>query len=186
MSLCYELEKIFFFSENANAQDVRFEISCDIKLSIVFPYARQRWRSIFKKNLLTDINCSSSPTTKMIEENTLPESKANWIQWNSLYRGNKCHKILQKNHQNCQGVSIWKKRITLHSEKKEYTRTPQTKEKKIFKIIEGTVFYILFWTLFRLPCALPFNQHSVEPSKPNWWRFLAKTKTSTTTTKSRI
>ena len=40
-----------------------------------------------------------------------------------------------------------------------HTRKPQTKERKIFAVIEGTLFFPFFKTVFTLPHAIPSNLH---------------------------
>ena len=42
-----------------------------------------------------------------------------------------------------------------------HTRNPQIKEKKIFAIIEGTLFFPFSETVFTLPDAIPSNLHLV-------------------------
>jgi len=42
------------------------------------------------------------------------------------------------------------------------TRNPQTKEKKIFGVIEGTLYFPFFETVFTLPHAIPSNLHLSE------------------------
>ena len=39
------------------------------------------------------------------------------------------------------------------------TRKPHTKEKKIFAIIKGTLYFPFFETVFTLPHAIPSNLH---------------------------
>ena len=43
-----------------------------------------------------------------------------------------------------------------------HTRNPQTREKKIFAIIEGTLYFPFFETVFKLPHAIPSNLHLAE------------------------
>ena len=43
-----------------------------------------------------------------------------------------------------------------------HTRNPQTKETKIFAIIEGTLYFPFFETVFKLPHAIPSNLHLAE------------------------
>ena len=43
-----------------------------------------------------------------------------------------------------------------------HTRNPQTKEKKIFAIVEGTLYFPFFETVFKLPHAIPSNLHLAE------------------------
>ena len=40
-----------------------------------------------------------------------------------------------------------------------HTRKPQTKERKIFAVIEGTLYFPFFETVFKLPHAIPSNLH---------------------------
>ena len=57
---------------------------------------------------------------------------------------------------------------TFQFEKKEpqcillHTKNPQTKEKKTFAIVEGTLYFTFFETVFKLPHAIPSNLHIAE------------------------
>ena len=44
----------------------------------------------------------------------------------------------------------------------QHRRNPQTKEKKIFAIVEGTLYFPFFETVFKLPHAIPSNLHLAE------------------------
>ena len=44
----------------------------------------------------------------------------------------------------------------------QHTRNPQTKEKKIFAIIERTLYFPFFETVFTLPHAIQSNLHLAE------------------------
>ena len=43
-----------------------------------------------------------------------------------------------------------------------HTRNPQTKENKIFAIMEGTLYFPFFETVFTFPHAIPSNLHLAE------------------------
>ena len=45
-----------------------------------------------------------------------------------------------------------------------HTRNRQTREKKIIAVIEGTLYYPYFETVFKLPHAIPSNLHLAEPT----------------------
>ena len=49
-----------------------------------------------------------------------------------------------------------------------HTRNPQTKEKKIFAIIEGNLYFPFVETVFTLPHAIPSNLHLAEINWQNW------------------
>ena len=43
-----------------------------------------------------------------------------------------------------------------------HTRNPQTEEKMIFAIVEGTIYFPFFETVFTFPHAIPPNLHLAE------------------------